>query len=337
MRLTIQVFILCILTALVTPAQELTLTKLGGHSFVLSAQKGYWTVNSIVIEAADKLVVIDTLPSPEYASKALKRIREISDKPIRFVVNTHCHADHFFGNEVFADAVILGNRYCLEESEAEPARIGEAVSGAIARWDELYKSADPDSDKYGMIEGMLEFLRHMKANLESGFQPTPPNLVFDGEACLALEGITIRLIPSGPLHSKALLAVYVPEERVLAVPGLFHPQSLPELDAEKGPDAASLYSILKKLVDACPEAVHVVPGHGGISNIEDLKSQTDYLGELISAVKETRGRGLTLDQALEEIRLESFSGYGNYSSAHPNNIREEWKRQETNYEKEKEQ
>ena len=63
--------------------------------------------NTTFILSDEGVLVIDTRPNPDEALKVLKEIRKVTSKPIKYVINTHFHGDHVFGNQIFCDLFIL--------------------------------------------------------------------------------------------------------------------------------------------------------------------------------------------------------------------------------------
>jgi hypothetical protein len=82
---------------------------------VLVLQNAPWAETMTVIDAGSSLLVVDTWGSLAAAKKARIRIDGIFHKPVRYVINTHYHWDHTFGNAAFPGAEIVGHRTCAED------------------------------------------------------------------------------------------------------------------------------------------------------------------------------------------------------------------------------
>ena len=201
----------------------LTTTRLSEDVLVLTVSKGYWNVNSAAVATGEGLVVIDTFNLPQYAKAALEKIKEFSDEPPRFVINTHCHADHAFGNVVFTEATIIGYCSCGNELEGEAARIRLGVESGIETFENALRKAVPGSDQAAKIENMLDFLRSFKAVLDGGFTPAKPEVEFSKAATLVIGDKTFEMLYVGPIHSATDIAVSVPEEKLIFTSDIFHP------------------------------------------------------------------------------------------------------------------
>lgn len=327
-----------LLSSLLTPISpdDLTTEKLGDDVLLVYAHKGFWRVNSLAVRTTDGLVVIDTFPSPAFAEPALEKIKGFSDLPIRYVINTHCHADHCFGNPAFTGIPIIGHTRCLEEIEAEPARIRKSVYGALVRFENMLEKVESGSEHEDRIEGMLDFLKHLKNQLDGNFKPIPPNIVFDKSATLIVGDKTFEMYYIGPVHSRALIAVHIPQAGVLVAPGLFHINNLPVLNCDEGPNANELYESLNLLIKNCGDSRFVIPGHEKVCGMDKIRKQFKYVHDLSLVVKVCRVKGKTLDEAVDELKLGEFESFSNYGDVHPSNIKEEWKRQEREETKENE-
>ena len=66
--------------------------------------------NTAIIESDDGVVIVDTHSKPSAARVIVDRIRAITPKPVRYVINTHVHPDHIFGNAAFEGATFAGHR-----------------------------------------------------------------------------------------------------------------------------------------------------------------------------------------------------------------------------------
>jgi cyclase len=144
--------------------------------------------NAGIIVGPDSIVVIDTLVSAKEAQRLLRDIREISDKPISYVINTHYHLDQSFGNGEFAGqgAAIISHAACRAEMEQK------AVEGLA------------HSENYGLT-----------AEDMAGTAIAYPDITFTDRLQLHLGDLAVELIHVAPSHSKGSILVYLPAEKVV--------------------------------------------------------------------------------------------------------------------------
>ena len=98
----------------VTPGAEIV--ELAGGVY---ARLHEGLTNAGVIVGDDGVLVIDSLRVPSFARDLIQDVRHLSDKPIRYVIDTHSHWDHSWGNEEFPDSTIIGHANCRSEN-AQP-------------------------------------------------------------------------------------------------------------------------------------------------------------------------------------------------------------------------
>lgn len=88
-----------------------------GKEEYFSIQNGGDISNTYFIIAKDSILVIDSGSSYYYGLQMIKEIRKISNKKIKYLINTHHHPDHFLGNQAFKNSIILANKYTKEYIE----------------------------------------------------------------------------------------------------------------------------------------------------------------------------------------------------------------------------
>lgn len=210
-----------------------------------STPKNSFGANAGIIIGRDGVAVIDTLMTAKEAKGFLADIRKITDKPIKYVVNTHYHPDHTFGNGVFADAgaIVISHKIGKmdQESKSEPA----------------LKSAA----SFGLTEDDT-----------AGTKLSYPVIAFDGTMQIDLGGVKIELIPMLDTHSSDSLLVYVPQAKAAFSGDIlftgYHP-FLGEGNIENW--ARALDEI------ATMDIEKIIPGHGPVSSKKDLAEMKDYL------------------------------------------------------------
>lgn len=316
-------FIIVICCIVVSAQSEITSERIGENVLVLKGGGG----NITAISTEDGLVVIDTFMTPASAREARKLIEEFSNKPICYVINTHYHSDHTFGNQVFDEALIIGHYKCVERILA---RYGDVRKGPVF-WENRVKdlerqlnSAGPDSEAAAQLEVQLQSSRQLLEESRD-FVFTPPELAIHGGATLMLGGKTFKILNMGPGHSDTDLIIHVPEERLLVMGDLFLPKRIPYVDFEGGADPQNWILIFDELIQMSSEYDHVVSGHGDIHSIEELKEQRECMTALWDAVCDAWNRGLSLEQAQKEIKLEKHRDYISFERGKSLNIENCWR------------
>ena len=250
----------------------------------------YAEVNAGVIAGPDMAVVVDTLPFPEETMVMRDFIEQELQVPVRYVINTHYHADHTWGNYLFSGAKVIGHSDCyrLLKEKGEPALV----------------RAQQDNPSLRSVRIVL------------------PHLTFDeGEITINVGKKNLRIFPL-PGHTFDSIAVLVEEDRVL-----FTGDTLMAVPYIVDGDLEVSVESMKKITTLGLE--NVVQGHGDIVLRGEVDQVVDeniqYLNELKKAVKKASRRKYPLD-LLEEIDVEECGKSrvllgGLAPALHANNLR----------------
>jgi len=248
---------------------QLSIEKLGENAYALvSSIPGVDNAGFVV---GDKgVLVIDAHISISMAKQIQERVREVTDKPIRYLVNTNYHADHTFGNCAFP---------------AETLVIQQRETAARTRY----------------FEHEREFMLPAVANDPSIFEGViyrAPDVVFDDRLLIDLGGKTVELHWFGPANTPGDTIVYVPSARAAwtgnVTTGSFG------LCLES--DAPSYLAMISRFVQTL-EVDRLVSGHAPISGRDVLGNYLVYFGDVTHEVKKALGAGWSLEETLKRTRL----------------------------------
>ncbi|MFB3906351.1 MAG: MBL fold metallo-hydrolase [Acidobacteriota bacterium] len=176
--------------------------------------------NSLVLVTSTDTIIVDSHVTPLAARALIASVKELTDKPVRFLVNTHYHFDHVHGNEGFPAGVsIIGHegtrQYLLGEPLKDPIYL-EAVSQMRSSVEtikgRLEKEPDPNAKK--KFEGQLESAQAYLTSLVEA-RPVPPDITVDSRLTFYRDGRPIELLFMGRGHTESDLLVFLPKEKVL--------------------------------------------------------------------------------------------------------------------------
>ena len=225
----------------------------------------------------DYVLVVDA-NFPWGARAVLNDLRKTTDKPIRYVFDTHYHSDHAFGNSLFVDAgaTIVCSEECTAESRAKnpPA------------W-----SGDKGEGEYSLKPYRLE---HPQISF-------PGKLVFDdGTRRVELERV-------GPGHTRGDAVAWLPKERILFTGDLVVNRpgnNIADPDADPNHWVQALDSLARK------NAAIVIPGHGSQGTSEAVRGNRAYLADMIAQVRAGIAKGASADQLESQVDLRRHKPWG---------------------------
>ena len=269
--------------ALAQGAPEMTLKKVAPQTYYVeglaalgSPANQNFISNAGFVVARDGVVVIDTLGSPELAQRLVKKIAEVTPKPITHVLLTHYHADHIYGLQVFKQlgAQIIAHRSGLEYLHSETAEQRLVASRTdLAPW------------------------------VDESVKLVPADRWLDGSTTLELAGTRFVVEQVGPSHTPEDLAIYVPSERVLFAGDLIFNGRLPFVGKA---NSDQLITALNRLLGIGAQVV--VPGHGGasIDPSKDIGVIRDYLGYLRKTMGQASSDMQPFDEAYAKTDWSTF-------------------------------
>jgi len=177
--------------------------------------------NAVVIVNESDVVIVDSHVIPEAASALMDEIRTITDKPVRFLVNTHFHIDHTFGNQAYPpDVETIGHEFTREMIEAGGSVSGrgyDLVFGPVPnRLASLRAQLDTASDagSRAELERRVTYQEKFLAGVNSVVL-TPPTRTFSDRMTLFRGDREIRLLFLGRGHTGGDVVVHLPKERVV--------------------------------------------------------------------------------------------------------------------------
>jgi glyoxylase-like metal-dependent hydrolase (beta-lactamase superfamily II) len=223
-----------------------------GVSAMGSAANQNFISNAAFVVTPEGVLVVDALGSPPLARQLLARIREVTPLPVRYVVVTHCHADHIYGLQVFRDAGarIVGHVGCRDYLSSETAALRLKVSR-----DELFPWVD-------------EHTRLVAPDVWLGEGGNEADLV------LQMGQRQFRVRHVGPSHTSEDLVVHDASTGVLFAGDIVFRGRIPFVGQA---DSRRWITALDRMLDLQPKVL--VPGHGPLSAepAADLRLTRDYL------------------------------------------------------------
>lgn len=252
--------------------------KVGPHSYFVqglpgaasSANQGFMS-NAGFVVTRDGVVVFDALASPPLAKKLVGLIQQITKQPIKRVIVSHYHADHYYGLQVFK---ALGAEIWAHRAGEGTTRSKDAAERFAQRKEALFPWVDDTTQ-------LLEADRYLA-----------------GDEDFEMGGVHFNLRYVGPAHSREDMVMMVKEDNVLYSGDVVFLGRIPFVgDA----DSRAWIASLDKLIDMKPRVL--VPGHGGLTKSPktDLVFTRDYLQFLRSQLGKSARNLIPFEKAYQSI------------------------------------
>jgi cyclase len=236
--------------------------------------------NSGFVVGSDGVLVIDSRYTPQLAGDLLKAIRSITSAPVKYVVNTHYHPDHAWGNMVFkAEGAVI-----VARSETR-----DALRKYSPAYLSFYKEHSADA---------YELLRDVRI--------TAPDTTFGDEAEIDLGGVKVVLRFFGPAHTAGDCVVIVPRDKVAFVGGLLSNGYHPNM-GDPGADFDNWIAALDRL--RASRFAYVVPGQGKVCGVDELAIESRYIARLRNQCVQDMQKMVPLELAVTSIVIPGAEGY----------------------------
>jgi glyoxylase-like metal-dependent hydrolase (beta-lactamase superfamily II) len=259
--------------------------------------------NAAFIVGSDEVVVVDAHSKPSAAQALINQIRaEVTDKPVRYVINTHFHWDHSQGNAAYPNA-FGGKTDIISSAPTREWLAREAVPRLRQQLDSMPRqisdlktqlaAAKTDAERATLNDRIAQLEAYLKEMTPPDKQIALPTLTFDKELVVYSGGREIRLLFLGRGHTSGDVIAYVPSERVIASGDLMI-STLPYM-ADAYPDEwPRTITALEHL-----DFNRVAPGHGGV---QQGKSVLAFFRSYLEDLNEAVTRGIERGTSLEELQ-----------------------------------
>jgi cyclase len=229
-----------------------------------------FAANAGIVIGRDGILVVDTLISAKEARRFIGDIRKVSDKPIKYVVDTHYHLDHAFGNGEFAN---LGAAIISQEND----RKNLEIKGAAAL---------KNAKGYGLTDEDL-----------AGTVIALPTISFTDRMTIDLGGERVELIFAGPSHTEGSTLVYLPERKILFTGDILFTDFHPFMGEG---DVAGWVKSLDFILAL--DVTTIIPGHGPLSGRKDIAEMKAYIQLFDQKARELAAKTKDVDYIAAELK-----------------------------------
>ena len=255
--------------------QEVTIqtTDLGSGVYMLQGQGG----NIGVFAGEDGVFMIDDQFAP-LSEKIKSAIADISEEPIKFLINTHWHFDHTGGNENFANS-----------------------GSIIVAHENVHKRMSTD-------QLMQAFNREVKASPKLAL----PVVTFNQQVGFHLNNDYINVMHVANAHTDGDAIIYFEQANVIHMGDTFFNGTYPFIDVGSGGSLKGVIAAAEKALSIVNDETDIIPGHGPLATVSDLKNYHAILSDIHLQFTALKKQGLSNeDIKAEGITLEYDEELGN--------------------------
>jgi glyoxylase-like metal-dependent hydrolase (beta-lactamase superfamily II) len=263
--------------------KQVTFSRISEHAWAYTAEGD---PNTGIIVGDDAVLVADTQATPAMANDIIRRIGEVTDKPIHYVVLTHYHAVRVLGASAYRPQQIIASQdtYDLIVERGEQDKASE-----IGRFPRLFRNVE---------------------TVPAGL--TWPTITFTGKMTLWLGKLEVQILQLGRGHTKGDTVVWLPQERTLLSGDLIEFEATPYAGDAYFKDWPQTLNRLEAL-----EPLAVVPGRGAAlttpeSIARGFAGTREFVAQLYESVSQAASQGKDLNATYQETMAKLKPKYGNW-------------------------
>ena len=262
--------------------KKVTFERLSDHAWAYTAEGD---PNTGIVVGDDSVLVVDTQATPVMAQDVIRRIREVTDKPVRYVVLSHYHAVRVLGASAYGAEHVIASRdthdLIVERGEAD-------MKSEIGRFPRLFRAVES-------VPGL-----------------TWPTIVFERRLTLTLGRLRVEILQLGRGHTKGDTVVWLPDERVMFSGDLVEYDATPYTGDAYLADWPATLDALENLKPA-----KLVPGRGAALKSPEavaagIAGTREFVTELYESVRALAGEGRALNDVYRETYARLKPRFGHW-------------------------
>jgi len=286
------------------------------YSFIApQSDSGVVQGNCTFIIGEESVLVFDTGQFPSLAKRMVADIQRITPKPVRFIVNSHWHFDHNWGNAVFREAypsvAIISTKFTRELIASEGPKVLSKQAAVNSQQaadlrkliaDGKFSDGRPISDESKRsLKRSADTLEHINAELPLTVN-TPPNVAFEKELTLNLGKREVKVLWLGRANTAGDAVLWLPDAKLLlAGDTVVYPAPF-----AFGSYISEWPATLHKMIDLQPATI--VPGHGPVMHdTAYMQTIAEIFQELSTQARAAVAQKLSFEDIRKKISADDFA------------------------------
>lgn len=226
-----------------------------------------WNSNSHFIVTNDGVLLFDTGSSEAIGKGIKKAIETVTDAPVRWVINSHSHADHWFGNAAFANAEIITSEHAFATMKDH-------------------------------AEGAMNFYNKVTEGTIGSTQLAYPTVLLKEGQKRNFGGVDVEIMFSNDGHSPGDLLVWLPKQRIILGGDVLGSDWMPIITGHG--DVPHMIQTLRSVSKLKPAIV--LTGHGSNTNADAVKRDIEFLSSIWQRVRADHQKDQSAAQTLVEVK-----------------------------------
>lgn len=245
--------------------------------------------NAYAVLTKEGWVVIDALSTPELSKEFIQRLQKVKKLPVRYIIVTHYHPDHYFGTKTYRDigAKLIAHKKILE----------------------MYDS--------GELNSYINTIKERFPKLYDSVVVVKPDLVVDTETILKVGQKTFLIRAVAPAHTNNDIVIYMPEDKILFAGDLVYEKRIPFM-GDAGANSKNWEKVLKKLKSL--DAQVILGGHNMPMDKSAIDYTLGYITYLRENIKKLKEKGMFLDEIKQTLKESPYKNHVMYDTFHNANV-----------------
>jgi glyoxylase-like metal-dependent hydrolase (beta-lactamase superfamily II) len=251
--------------------------------------------NSGIVDLGDRTLIFDTTFSPASAAELRNVAESLTGRPVDYVLNSHWHQDHVFGNAAFAPETEIYATARTSELIAEkiPTIMDEFKKhwpNQLKEWAESAKVAKDEAERLDYEDGVrfaqtiIDTFPQLELRLPD--HTFTDKMEFKGTKC------TVEFVTYGGGHTDSDAFLHLPAEQIIFTGDLLATKFQPGMSSSHPQEWLKILAKIKAL-----NPIQLMPGHGELATLADVELIEQYINELLQMAKQNQQTGGTAESA----------------------------------------